>query len=327
MSAQSIAAQDSTSARLIAGTLSGVVLDTLGNPIGDADVVLTESRRQVRTGADGRFRFDNVKTAKYRVSARRIGYVAASHEVSVSDAGAHVEIRMIPIGVTIAAVTVVAEIGGVSGVIADTAFRPLQDVEVSVLGAAKSTKTDSAGKFFIPLKTGQYMLRIERDGFARQTKSVMIPENEGRKIAVWLAPRSGPPNYFESNALFDLNQSIMRNSPASTKYFTTEEMVRLGLRDLSALARNWAQGSITPECEVAIGGYPNLKIPLAMLLVSEVEFVQVFLPSSFATAGQGNRGVTSMSGRPTKFTTPTSPGRPGPKRECGNLAITAWLKQ
>ncbi len=327
LSAQPIAAQASAGVQATPGTLSGVVTDTLGNPVDDVEVVLTELRRRARTQADGAFQFDNVPAGTYRVSARRMGYVVTSVEVSVPEAGRHVEIRMTPIGYTIAAVTTIADIGGVSGVIADTASRPLKDVQVTALGAGKSVKTDSAGAFFIPLKAGQYMLRIERDGFSRQTKAVMIPENEGRKIAAWLVPRTGPPNHIESNALFDLNQRIVRASPVSSKYFAREELVRLGLHDLSALARKWAQGSISHECEVAIGGVPNLTIPLAMLLVSEVEFVEVYLPSNIAGAGPGPRGTTSLNNNPTKFTTPTGPPRLQGSRACGNISIVAWLRQ
>ena len=327
VSAKTVCAQNSIGVPTLPGVLRGVVTDTLGNAISDAEVVLTQLRRQVRTRADGGFQFDSVKAGTYRVSARRLGYVARAYQVVVSAEGGSVEIRMIPIGYTIAAVTTTAEIGGLSGVIADTAFRALKDVQVTALGTGKSVRTDSAGAFFMPLKAGQYLLRIERDGFSRQTKSVMITEAEGRKIAAWLVPRSGPPNHFESNELFDLNQRIMRSSAVTAKFFTREELVRQGLHDLSALARNWANGRITSECDVGIGGVPNLKIPLSLLLVSEVEFVEVYMPSNFAGGGSGTRGKTSLSGNPTKFTTPTGPARPASLPSCGNLALVAWLRQ
>ena len=60
-------------------TLSGVVTDTLGNPISDADVYITLLKRRVRTRDDGSFLLDKVRPGAYDVGARAFGYVARSY--------------------------------------------------------------------------------------------------------------------------------------------------------------------------------------------------------------------------------------------------------
>lgn len=42
------------------GTISGVVTDTLGQPLANITVLVTRLRRAMRTRADGSFRFDSI---------------------------------------------------------------------------------------------------------------------------------------------------------------------------------------------------------------------------------------------------------------------------
>ena len=57
----------------VPNTLRGIVTDTLGAPLADVLVLVTELRRQVRTQSDGRFLFDSVKAGTYEVRPRRLG--------------------------------------------------------------------------------------------------------------------------------------------------------------------------------------------------------------------------------------------------------------
>lgn len=282
--------------------LSGVVTDTLGAPLADVEVVVAELSRRTRTSSDGAFRFDSVKAGVYGVGARAIGLIASASRVRVGPEGGSVYIRMIRIGTYLPAVTTTASRAGLSGVIADTALRAMAGVEVTVVGGGKRVQTDSAGAFHVPLKSGQYMLRLERDGYARQVMAVWIPPNEGRQIAAWMVPQQGGADIMEGVALFDLNARLIRSSPVSSRYFTREELQRQQVVDLQQLARNWANGRITGECMVSIGGQVG-QVPLWLLTTSEVEFVEVYQPS-----------------RQTF-------GRPPVSGSCGNLAIIAWLRR
>ena len=50
------------------GNISGTVFSSQGAVVGDGTVTLVELRRSVKTGADGTFRFDNIRPGHYHVS-------------------------------------------------------------------------------------------------------------------------------------------------------------------------------------------------------------------------------------------------------------------
>ena len=139
-----------------------MVTDTLGTLIADVAVVITKLRRQTRTRADGSFRFDSVPSGTYELSARSIGLLAGAYRVTVGRDGASVVIPMIRLGYALQARVTVADRGGLSGVIADTSYRALQDVEVSIMRGVHRTQTDSTGAFFLTLKPGSYMMELPR---------------------------------------------------------------------------------------------------------------------------------------------------------------------
>lgn len=178
-------------------TIVGVVTDTLGIPIPNADVRVGTNEKAARTNAGGTFRVNDLVPGIYRISARAIGYVSPAASVTVGAEGARVHIQMIRFGQAMDTRLTVASRGGLSGVIADTTLKALANVTVTVVGGNAKVKTDSLGKFYVPLKEGSYMLRIERDGFDRQVVGVAIPKEEGREIAVWLNPRSKSPDPVE----------------------------------------------------------------------------------------------------------------------------------
>ncbi len=311
----------------VPNTLRGIVTDTLGAPLADVLVLVTELRRQVRTQPDGRFLFDSVKAGTYEVRPRRLGYVAATERVEVTAQGGSLHIRMVQFQNVLPSVVTNAELGGLSGVIADTDHNPLHGATVSVMGAGKAARTDSSGKFFIPLKAGQYMLRIERDGHVRQMMGVLIPENEGRRIAAWLAPgKKTATDIMIGVRLFNMNERIMRSSPTSSKYFTAEALLKQGIGDLMALARRNAIGTVSPDCEVTIGNLLGGPVPLSSIYADEVAFVEVYSPSMTGGAGGRVRGNTSIRGNTQRITTPTYQA-PGTSKQCGNLGIIVWLKQ
>ncbi|HEY8175118.1 MAG TPA: carboxypeptidase regulatory-like domain-containing protein [Gemmatimonadaceae bacterium] len=64
----------STSAAQERGTLTGVVRDSAGTPIRDADIAVVALRMLTRTDGDGRFRLAKLPPGEIVVSIRRIGY-------------------------------------------------------------------------------------------------------------------------------------------------------------------------------------------------------------------------------------------------------------
>lgn len=303
------------------GTLVGMVTDTLGQPLADVSVELASVKRRTRTNADGGFRFDSLKAATYEVAARKLGYVAEIYGVTVRPGGGSLYIKMIRLATYLPSMVSTAERGGLSGIIGDTAYRPVGGVRVRVLGSSFATESDSTGAFFVPLNPGQYLVVLERDGFARQRVGVSIPENEGRKIAAWMVPLVGRNNPLEGANLFDLNQRVMRVSPATSKFLTREDMQKQGLDELQQVARLYAGKFPQPDCMVIINGGPRT-LPLWQLSAADLEFVEVYLPSN--VGGAGTRGVTSLNGMANTLTTSTSV-RPPISPACG-VGLIAWLR-
>jgi iron complex outermembrane receptor protein len=69
------------------GFVTGRVTRDTGEPMGGAAVLLEELKREVRTDADGAYRFDNVPPGKYHLSVRAEGYSTPRTELSVTSQG------------------------------------------------------------------------------------------------------------------------------------------------------------------------------------------------------------------------------------------------
>lgn len=305
-------------------TVTGIVTDTMGIAMGNVDVIIATLRKITRTKEDGTFRLDSVPIGRYAVTARKIGYLGLTPRVVVGPEGGSVHIEMIRYNTVMPSMITIAKAGGLSGIIGDTAYHALPNVKVTVLGGGESAVTDSSGAFFIPLRAGKYMLRLDQDGYARQTIGISIPENEGRSIAAWMVPQQGKSNPMEGRNLFDLNERMVRASPVSSEYYAREDMEKKGMLDLQALARHSANGRITPDCMVTVDGGPR-RTSLASLTTSEVEFVEVYQPTK--TGGGGVRGVTSLKAPNTTTHTTATGTRPSVNPDCGNLGIIVWLRK
>jgi hypothetical protein len=76
-----------------ASAIIGVVRDSANQPVAGADVVLSPTRRLVRTDSLGRFAFSLLDAGQYVVRARRLGYIPAEWDVKLSSGG-HVEVQL-----------------------------------------------------------------------------------------------------------------------------------------------------------------------------------------------------------------------------------------
>lgn len=201
----------------VPSAILGVVVDTAGMPVSDVTVMIRKLQRQVRTGFDGTFRFDSIPVGTHELSTRAVGLLAEVKNVTVGNDGASVLITMIRYSNELAAVVTTATELGLSGIVGDTAYQAMAGVKVFAIGGSASAVTDSTGAFHMDIAPGRYLLRIDRDGYARQTVGVTIPESEGRRIAVWMKPQDGGDDPVYGMKLFDLNQTMLRVSAASTR--------------------------------------------------------------------------------------------------------------
>src|SRR5262245_34594546 len=78
-------------------TLSGRLLNSLsGDPIPGATVQIDELQRQVMSGQDGAFRFENVPPGTYHLSVRSSGYSARRTETVVQSVPVAMDITVDP---------------------------------------------------------------------------------------------------------------------------------------------------------------------------------------------------------------------------------------
>ena len=83
-------------ARARAGAVRGRVTDDRGAGIADVEVVLAESGRRTRTGADGSFALAKVPAGHHTVVIHRTGYAAVTREIEVTGEEAALEVALTP---------------------------------------------------------------------------------------------------------------------------------------------------------------------------------------------------------------------------------------
>ena len=76
----------------MAGAQQGAIVGTItdrgsGNPVSDANIVLAGTPRGARTGLDGKYRIAGVGAGSYTVRVSRLGYGAATRQVTVAASG------------------------------------------------------------------------------------------------------------------------------------------------------------------------------------------------------------------------------------------------
>jgi hypothetical protein len=315
------AAQQATPRAAVPGTLIGVVLDSAGRPVENADVLVMQLQRRARSREDGTVRFDSVPGGKYTLQVRHIGYKELSSKITVKESGAVVELRLVRTPFFLPSVLTMANRGGLSGVIADTAYQPLAGVKINVIGGGQGAESDSTGAFYVPVKPGHYFVELKRNGYARQMVGVTVPPDSGRKLAAWMVPQSGGADPQYGAMLFDLPIRINRANAVWDRFYTREDLERVNITDVRQLAMAETMKFMPPDCPVQIDGDPKRWVPLWSLRTEDVEFVEVHLaPNRPPTGGPKEGGSrdklaaqkVAMNGLPTS--------------DCGTVVI-AWLRK
>src|SRR5262245_29772856 len=133
-------------------TVVGFVADTFATPLDSVEVFIAALKLHTTASADGMFRFADVKTGSYQVSARRFGYFPQVREVVVGDSGGVMSFALVPRQQGLPTVVSTAVRGGLSGVIGDSSYNVLPGSEIFLLGSDHHAVTDSTGAFFMEAK-------------------------------------------------------------------------------------------------------------------------------------------------------------------------------
>jgi hypothetical protein len=298
-------------------TLVGVVLDTLGSPVDSVEVLVGSVQRRTRSGSDGTFRFDDIKPGKYDVAARRPGYFPQVRSAVVDEKGGVVSFSLVRSVPALPPVVSSAPLGGLSGVIGDTAYNIVEGARISVVASDHRAQSDSMGRFFIGLKPGKYAVRVERAGYRSRLVSVTIPNDSGRRITVWLTPSTRAQDARDAMALDSLEMRLAIRNPVWSNIYTREDINRLGIEEGAQLARlgaNSWKGSLDDRCIAVIDGGP-MRAPLWSIDAANLEMMEVYSP-------RPNMGrVTSIK---PGGTTARSPGADD---YCDQVRVFVWLRK
>lgn len=269
-----VAAQRTTAAAKGGSTITGTVRDTAGRAIPEAIVYLAELRRSMRSRADGSFSLPDLTPGDYTIGVRALGFVPVSERIRIDTGTTSVVFELTPALTSLPSVITKASRGGLSGVILDGDGRPLRATEIRVQGAGVGgAKTDSLGEFFIPVKAGHYLVRVEKPGFERQLLSVTVPKDEGRRMSAALRQLERPPNPIEGANLFDMNHRMIRANPVWARYVTREDLLGFGSQNAQQVAQRFtASPLIDWECAKINGGPATA--PLWSIDASEIEFME-----------------------------------------------------
>lgn len=302
------------------GTVVGLVNDTSGTPV-DADVALGSEKRRVTTGVDGRFRFDDVKAGSYVIVARRVGFSPRSATIVVTDTGVVVRLTLVPLPNRLPPVITTADRGGLSGVIGDTTFSALKGARIEVIGSGRATTTDSAGEFFVDVNTGKYMVKVSHAGFATRLVSVTVPVMQGKRMQLWLTPAARASTNRDEAAVRALQARLIRRGPAFSSLFTSEDIEKVGFRNLSQIASSAAVQYVDNSCPVMfpafaesqpINGMSPTSLPMWAVDAKDLEFVEVY------TTKPARNTQTSIRAGPRV-------ARPAAQPRCPT--IIAWLRK
>jgi uncharacterized protein (DUF2141 family) len=314
------AQQPDTTLRAPGRTIIGVVLDTAGYVLDSAEVFVASLRRSTVADTAGRFRFTDVKPGEYQVASRRLGHYPQTRTVTVTkDSGGVARFVLVPYARGLDPVVSSARRGGLSGVVGDTGWAAIKSVEITEVTGLGRAVTDSMGAFFLDLRPGKHMIRVQREGFASQLLSVTIPKDSGRRMMVFLKPSTRGEAVREENAIFDMGMRLSRRSPVYSTFITREDINKGPWTELHQIAQSYASGTIHGDCLATIDGGPRQDYVWA-IRASEIEAIEVYRARQARVEVRSvNPGGRLLNTRP--ITDPV--GGEG----CGGNAVYVWLRK
>jgi hypothetical protein len=310
--------------------IAGVVRDTSAIPLDGVEISIPELQRRAFSLPDGSFRFEDVKPGQYSVRARKLGYAPQIRPILVDKDGGVGMFTLLPLQRALPPVIVSVARGGLSGVVGDTAFNPLTGAEVRVLGHGEHTKTDSLGGFYIPVRPGTYIVTVKQPGFDYKMVSVVVPQDSGRRITVFLPPQSRVPTYREANNLNDLESRLAWRTQAHSRVYTHAELEEMHI-DWAYDAVNLAWGALCngrvcradEDCSVIVNGGPSTA-KLGSLTVDDIETIEVYAGQFGPPTGGRGRGFAKPAPGQTMLSNSSLARSENAMKFC--LTTYVWLR-
>ena len=260
-------------------TLAGTVRDTANTPIEGVEITIPRLQRRILSTGEGTFRLGDLPRGKYELRARKFGYAAQVREFEITSEGGIAEFSLLPLPYSLPSVVTSVAQGGIMGVVADTAYAPLGDVEVRLAGKFMTTTTDSLGTFYIPAPPGNYMVAMKKAGYAERVTGVTVPDDGGRFVRTFLLPARAVATR-EAHNVEDMELRLTLRNRVTDQFYTREDILQLGIFWIYDLVRTAGADQYDQECVVVYNGGPATA-KLSALTVDEVESVEVYDGSRF----------------------------------------------
>jgi len=225
------------------GILSGKITDPTGSALNGVNVSIVELGRTKTTDYSGNFEFE-VLPGTYSLEFTNSDYQKVTREETVqSDKTTFVSIEMTP------------KPGQISGIVLDNYGVPINDVQVSILGANKQTKTLSNGHFLLEdVPPGNYTLEFIHPQFqiynvtadvkrAQETNlgNIMLQEKTGMLTGRVLEDSTGNPI---ANVNVEIQETGVSTSTNSNGYYTFNNL-RIGTYKLQISAVNYSTEEVS----------------------------------------------------------------------------------
>jgi hypothetical protein len=179
--------------QLVAGELAGIVRDTAGTPLRDAEILLPVVGRSARTNADGRFVLSGIAPGANEAWIRHIGHMTVPFDWTAEE-GKRVEIAVTlrPLPNTLDPVVVWASeskslrsTSMVFGLVVDSAGLPVPNADLQLIGTGRVTVSGADGSFeFRHVPSGTMTLRARRMGYTPGVLTMEIQSDDQRAVTM-----------------------------------------------------------------------------------------------------------------------------------------------
>lgn len=254
--------------------LTGIVTDTLETMLGGVELTIPSLQKRVLSADDGTFRFEGVKEGTYTVRARKVGFAPQIKEVKVGKKGAGAVFALMPLSHFLLPTVITATTGGLSGVVADTAYQPVAGALVSILGNALSTTTDSSGRFFLPATAGRHMIHIAKTDYNERVVGVSIPADSGRHLALQLGASTGPVPVRSAWNIRDFATRLAWRNRLTQPFYTREDLREAGFNCVIDAVRAGGMAQYDQDCRAVKNGGPDT-IEIGPLTIDDVEAIEI----------------------------------------------------
>jgi hypothetical protein len=292
----------------------GIVVDSVsGRPIEGVLVTLFGHgySQSVASQDDGTFRFTKVTPGTYTLAARRLGYARLEMPIPIEDNGVRIKVSLVKVTTLDPVIAMPGTgIGGHVGTL--NSLRPLANADISIVGVGTRVRTDSSGRFFVPLKVpGTYVVRARTAGYEPVSLSVFVPRDSTARLMLLMDTASTPKSNAYELAWQEFND---RARMRGTKSAIISHSELAGTGEVGFLEALQRVPSVTTKqlrlgqmvC-VFVDGRPATGVPLRLWDVEAIEAVEVYTGDSKSeftgTLARASRGYECQ---PTEITD-TSP--------------------